>query len=490
MSRYLFVMPEPGHLRMYATTVRALAARGHEVRIAYDNPDKGARAADPLEGAPSTLSIAGPVPPHGGPWRQTLIELGCTADYIRFLSRRDGTPYLRGRMDKYLPPRAAGLRRAGTWPTSIVRFLARLSTLAERAVPVDRALTRFLDDEAPDAIVITPLVLRGPGGVQQTQLVKAARIRGIPIALAVGSWDHLSSKGFIRIDPDMVLVWNDVQKREAMEMHGVPASRIVTTGAQVFDLWFGRQPTLEREAFVARVGLPPGQPFVLYAGSSRGIANPTLEIAFVRQWLQAVRRASDPAIRSAAVLVRPHLSNVAAWADVNLSNFGAVSIWPRQRPTLPMNELETSDYFHSLYYAAAVVGINTSAMIEATIVGRPVLTVEAPEFADTQAGTTHFRYLIPSGGGSVETAPDFETHLDQLARAVASPEAARATRERFVRAFVRPHGLDRPALDLVVEALERLPAVPRRPQRDASPWLAPFRWALRRGFAAPSASAG
>src|SRR5262245_48747025 len=90
------------------------------------------------------LTIVGPVPSHGGPWRQPLIELGCTVDYVRFLSRREGTPYLRGRMDKYLPHRAAWLRSASTWPHWLVRLVARTGKLIERAVPVDSGLITFL----------------------------------------------------------------------------------------------------------------------------------------------------------------------------------------------------------------------------------------------------------------------------------------------------------------------------------------------------------
>ena len=41
------------------------------------------------------------------------------------------------------------------------------------------------------------------------------------------------------------------------------------------------------------------------------------------------------------------------------------------------------------------LGVNTSAMIEAAILGRPVLSVLAPEFAATQEGTVHFHYLLP-----------------------------------------------------------------------------------------------
>lgn len=478
MPTILFVMPEPGYLRLYATTLLGLAGRGHDVRVAYDKPSRKDRNADALDGAPPTLTTIGAVPPHGGPWRQALSDLGCTVDYIRFLSR-DGTPYLRSRMDRYLPAKAAGLRRLESLPAWAVRGLAGAAALVERAVPVDPSLTRYLAAQQLDALVVTPLVLRGPSGVQQHQLVKAARVAGIPVALAVGSWDHLSSKGLLRVEPDLVIVWNDVQRREAMEQHGVPAERLVVTGAQPFDLWFGHQPTLGRAEFCARVGLPADRPMVLYAGSSRGIADPAIEIPFVRRWLEAVRDAGDATVREAAVLVRPHLSNVEAWTGVDLSGLGDVSIWPRVRPSLPMNELETSDYFHSIHYSAAVVGINTSAMIEASILDKPVLTVEGADFAATQGGTKHFHYLVPRGGGCVLSAPSFEAHVEQLANAVADPGRGRADRARFVASFVRPNGLARPAVESVVQAIERLTTLRPRRQPDRPAWLAPLRWVFR-----------
>src|SRR5688500_12456054 len=353
-------MPEPGYLRMYATTLLALAGRGHDVLLSYDRPPKSDRDADSLAAAPPNLRFVSPVPEHGGAWRQPLTELGVTIDYIRFLSRREGTSYLRSRMDRYVPPRFQGLKRVGSWPHRLVSSLFKASRLVERAVPADPALIRFLDDLAPNALVVSPLVLRGPGGAQQTHLVTAARSRGIPVALAVGCWGHLSSKGRIRVPRGVVLLWNEDQRGDAAEMHDVPAGRVVVTGSQAFDLWFERQPVLDRQAFCARVGLPDDRRMVLYAGSSRSITKPEQEVPFVRQWLEAVRASADPVLRSAAVLVRPHLGNVEAWGGVDVSDLGPVSIWPKQRPRLPMSELERADYFHSMFFSDAVVGINTS----------------------------------------------------------------------------------------------------------------------------------
>ena len=334
----------------------------------------------------------------------------------------------------------------------------------ESWLPADEGLVAYLHAIGPDAMVVTPLVLRGPSGAQQTQLVKAARRLRIPVALGVGSWDHLSSKGLIRVQPDCVLLWNDVQRDEAVHMHGVPPARIVVTGAQPFDTWFGRQPSLTRAEFLCRVGLPDRRPVLVYVGSSRGIARPDLEVAFVREWLDAIRGAADPALRGASVLIRPHYSNMETWATVNWPDVdrapsdpgvGATVIYPRQRPSLPMTDLDASDYFHSLFFAEAIVGINTSAMVEAAIVGRPVLTVRTPAFGDTQSETMHFRYLLPAGGGCVQASATFEEHLAQLRQTLADPDRDAAQRAQFVRRFVRPNGIERSALDHLVAAVEQ-----------------------------------
>ena len=48
----------------------------------------------------------------------------------------------------------------------------------------------------------------------------------------------------------------------------------------------------------------------------------------------------------------------------------------------PIDPESRDDYFDSVYHAAAVVGLNTSALIELAIVDRPVYTVLLPEFHD------------------------------------------------------------------------------------------------------------
>ena len=44
-------------------------------------------------------------------------------------------------------------------------------------------------------------------------------------------------------------------------------------------------------------------------------------------------------------------------------------------------------------------------MIESGIIGRPVYTVQAEEFAATQEGTLHFQHLKNVDGGSCSSPP-------------------------------------------------------------------------------------
>jgi hypothetical protein len=217
------------------------------------------------------------------------------------------------------------------------------------------------------------------------------------------------------------------------------------------------------------VGLPDTRPFVLFTGSSVFIARSEVEVPFVRRWLEGLRRSSDPMLRDAAVLVRPHPFNADSWVHADFSDLGPVAVWPRQRYT-PAEESARTSFFDSLYYSAAIVGINTSAMIEGAILQRPVLSLLTPEFAGTQEGTLHFHYLLPENGGFLRVAHSLDEHEAQLVEVLRNPELVRAQTERFVAAFLRPHGLDVACTPLLASAIERA-------ARDGS--VAPRRESIR-----------
>jgi hypothetical protein len=242
-----------------------------------------------------------------------------------------------------------------------------------------------------------------------------------------------------------VFVWNDIQKREAVEYHGIPAERVEVTGAPRFDAFCRLTPKRDRQRFCEKYGLRPDLPILTYLCSSEFVAEH--EAAFVSQWISEVRQ--EAALSGCNIVVRPHPRSETQWTDVDLSAF------PRVALTMPKQMNADRLLYDTLYHSTAVVGLNTSAEIEAALLGKPVFTMLAPGFERGQRGTLHFRYLIEEEGGFVRVAAGFDEHRRHLSDAVAGRHDAAATRA-FIERFVRPAGLDRPATPILADAIERL----------------------------------
>jgi hypothetical protein len=464
-ARILFVLSSPEYLRYYDTTMTLLADRGHQVLLAVNALRERKHARLELVDDPR-IQVLGTVAKRLDMWTPFARAVRGTIDFCRYLHPRlAGAPLLRARMfRKVLPPALRPLDRIRSLGPAGYGRLIRLLQACERAVPVSPRLVEYIEAHAPDAVVVSPLI---DAGSDQVDIVRAAQAAGVPVAAAIASWDNLTNKGHMRVLPDLVTVWNVHQRDEALEFHGVPNDHVAITGAQPFDRWFERAPSQEREAFCGMVGLPDARPFVLFTGSSVFIARSEVEVPFVRRWIQALRASSDPAMRDAPILVRPHPFNSEAWETADFSDLGAVAVWPRGKYT-PADETVRVSFFDSLFYSAAVVGINTSAMIEAAILQKPVLSLLTPEFAGTQEGTLHFHYLLPENGGFLRIAQSLDEHVAQLGGVLADPESTRVQTARFVERFLRPHGLDRPATPVLADAFESLARAGRAPLREAA----------------------
>ena len=453
--------------------LRGLAERGHHIHLAADRDEStgGLQLVQTLAATYPNLTY-GEAPPRAADddaWVANHLRLGL--DYLRYQHRIfDRAPTLRNRARDRTPAIFLTMGRiAQTFGEPARRLFAGIVRRLERYVPEDPAIGEFITSHAPDVVLITPLINLGSS---QIEYQRAARRLGIPTALCVWSWDHLSSKALIRDAPDRVFVWNDVQRREALELHGLPDDRIVVTGAQNFDQWFNRQPSRDRAAFCAHVGLPHDRPFVMYACSTLFDHSPP-EAKLVVEWIRRVRASRLPHLQTIGILVRPHPSRLFEWDDIDLGSMGPTVLWGRN----PLDPVSKADYFDSMYHSAAVVGLITSAFIEAGIVGREVHTVLDPEFEDNQLGTVHYHYLTNTAGGLLTVGKGFDEHLQKLDATLAAPRADVV--KPFVQAFVRPHGLDVAATPVFVEQVEAMKAMQvQRSRGDALAFL--WRWTIDR----------
>jgi hypothetical protein len=452
--RVLFLAHSLGKTRHFDGVIQELTARGHSVVVTAAH-----KRNKPLKlGGFSDNRLVDVVPNpvrRTDDWEPFVRQLRLARDYVRFFHPDYvNARKLAERGRTYAPPGWADrLERNGTLRRHRV-LVKRTLELAESLIPSEQYYELFIRSHAPDIVLVTPLI---DFGSYQTDYVKSARRLGIPVVFMPFSWDNLTNRGLVRIAPDRTLVWNEPQKREAIAYHDVPPEDVIVTGAPRFDDFFSMRPS-PRDQFCARAGLGATRPFLLYLCSSYFVAPD--EVGFVREWARTLRR--DASLRDYGILVRPHPANMDAWANVDLRDIANAAIW-NEAPKVQADPA----LYDSLHHAAAVVGLNTSAMIEAGILGKSVFTIEALEFAGGQEQTLHFHHLLARNGGLVEVAQDLQAHLRQLAEAVADPEAGRARSRRFVESFVRPHGIDRNVAPIVVDEIELAAKLPKRPRRPA-----------------------
>ncbi len=480
--KVFFLLGYPGYTRYFDEVIRRLVERGHSVEVAFDTNAKQPEGQEALRGRGDALSVHDEDLPHrNDSWRNYVHSLRGVVDYVRYLDPVFAdSPYLRERMGKALPPGFAFLTSAPTLPGPVARTLRRFFGALEQLAPPADNLTDILKASSPDVVLVSPLVTNRSW---QTDVVKAAMGLGIPTGVCVASWDHLTSKGMIRIVPDRVFLWNPVQRDEAIALHDIPSERIVVTGAQPFDKWFRREPTVSADFFCRQVGFDSERPYILFVGSTASISNPAAELAFVESWIEALRAHPDPLVRKSAILIRPHPFNWEHWLDGTPERHKQVAIYPRYGAN-PVDPVHRADYFHSLYFSSAVVGINTSAMVEAAIVGRPVFSILSDRFKDTQGGTVHFRYLLPQHGGFVKTAESLAEHADQISDVLVSQKYKKPLRD-FVGRFVRPLGRKHEATATLVDGIEGLAALGVRPGRQVPAAVLPVAALVERWLPVP-----
>jgi hypothetical protein len=462
-----------GSVRRFEQMLDELGARGHEVHVAVRIEPRGFKTLIGRLGERHPGITRGVAAKRTDRWAPLAEALGLGIDYLRFLGPEyANAPKLRTRAEQWAPTRVVRLsRRPLVCSRPGIRVLARAMHWLERAIPDSPQILEFLRSQRPDLVIVSPLVKSSSQAVQ-ADYVRAARSLGIRCAVLVRGWDSLTNKGLIREVPDRVYVCNDQQRAEAIELHGVPAQRVAVTGVYWFDHWFGATPSTGATEFAERLALVPRRPIVLYACSSRALLALSAgnETMFVERWLRALREHPDQRLRTASVLIRPHPSLCDRWWDSPVREMPGVAVWPLEGPRQGKFSFEgksRSGYFDSLFHSAAVVGLNTSALIEAAILGRPVFTVLDPEYRETQEGTLHFHYLPRANGGPVTVAGDLPEHLEQLAQSLSRDGQPDPADREFVRRFVRPRGLERPAVGVLVDALEaQLRAPAPQPQSD------------------------
>jgi len=448
--KILFIIRAAEHFSRYDSIVQSLCLRGHRLVMLFDKEwtrDNDIKKLENFKKEFPNLDYYWLI--NRKDWRGSILFIARSLlTYRLYLTVIGQSNFFRDRWPRYMP---FWLRIPVSFPfaTSILKtkFVNQILRRIEEIIPPDKKILHQIQEYNPD-VLVSPVV-----GIRvmspNTEYLKAAVALKIPTVSPTISWDSLTTKSMITVFPDIFLLWNKFHKKQIIEHHNAPSERIRIIGASVFDKWFSIfKPSCARSEFCSQHGLKADKPYILYLGSARGTAgDETWLIAELRKELD---NSSDPILQQLQIVVRPHPANAKIYEKFSIPN---VTIVPKGG-ALPNTAESLQLSYDTYYHAAAVVGIFTSAMMEAQIVDRPVIIVLSEKYKKTQLETRHFQDFIKSN--SLELANGFKEFRIKLKRILTGYDDRKEQRRLFVKNYIRPQGLEKSAGELAAEEIEKL----------------------------------
>jgi CDP-glycerol glycerophosphotransferase (TagB/SpsB family) len=233
-------------------------------------------------------------------------------------------------------------------------------------------------------------------------------------------------------------VWNEIMRKEAMELYGYDSEDIFVSGAPQFDVYFRRDALLPRDEFLRSVSLDPEKKVITYCTQGK-IKYQSLEIEAIKVILRRARERGFGDDCQLIIRLHPGASPdrflELKGEDVYVDSPGHSEIWldgwdPGGADMRHLgNIIQSSD---------VVINIASTITIDASCLDRPVINIAfdadhpRPYWDSVARGYeyTHYRNIVRTSG--VRLAKSKNELLDYVSAYLKDPRLDSEGRKRIV----------------------------------------------------------
>lgn len=244
------------------------------------------------------------------------------------------------------------------------RILRKLNYLE----PIPREVRELYERWSPDVVFAPTMIPR-----LENALMKLARADGKTVVGMAKSFDNLTSKAYLRMHPDLLIVPNTTGVDEAALLYDFPRERVRVTGICQYDDYVRPEIFEERGEFFKKLGLDPNKKTILYAPAGDWMNPNDKEIlALVLEWIE------DGTLPNTQVLLRLHPAYESRTEEF-AGNPNIVVERPGQHyGSFKSYEFVNADVQHlasSLKYADVLVCTASTLMVESAIFDTPIVAL-------------------------------------------------------------------------------------------------------------------
>jgi CDP-glycerol glycerophosphotransferase (TagB/SpsB family) len=313
----------------------------------------------------------------------------------------------------------------------------------------DRPLKELFDRYSPDIVLVSSVYNRF-----DRRVLPEAVVRGIPTAGLSAGWDHLD-KYYLPFHVDKFLAASEQMKRSAIAFQRYRPDEISVVGYPQYDFLVDQCFIRPRADILAHMGFPPNARYIMYVSGSAYCPDEPDIIAEILSWIERGDFGDNTYL-----VIRPYLGSRGRDKAFDVAKFNRFKEHRRvffYDMKLPNYLDELTLFVNILRHAHAVMAVYSTALLEAAILGRPI--VAAPFDGHTRRpfyrsikrfrGFEHFQDVIRFG--ALKEAFNFPELRNILARYLEDPSLDADKRARMCAELC--YQLDGKASQRVADAL-------------------------------------
>jgi hypothetical protein len=361
------------------------------------------------------------------------------------------------------------IRRAEAAAKRTIRWIRAKRLLASVLAPsvarkesrydlIDRTISHPTAEQLFDRFQPALLVASSPGLIySEVPLLRTAVRRGVRSMAVDPSWDNFTNKLLPVRRVNRLIVWNELMKQQAVDLHGYAPGEVRIAGAPQWDVYFRNTAVTSREAFFRRIGADPARRLITLTTTPRELYAHHDHVLRVMIRAMATQRWRH----DAQILVRLHpRDDLGAYAA--FQGVPHVIVEKPFRPTVKTGDglaiditIDNQQHLaETMRHSDVVVNVASTIAIEAAIFDTPVVNVsfdgETPS-EWVRSARRYYRfthYVNITSRGAVRVAGDPDQLIDSIGRYLDDPSLDRDGRRRVVLEqcqFLDGHAADRVA---------------------------------------------
>lgn len=280
-------------------------------------------------------------------------------------------------------------------PFSFVLTANFFTKLEKLLLPKSKKFQELLSPYQPSLIITAT-----PGfDPWEAELIIWAKRFGIPTVAINFTWDNLTMNSKHIRKTDYLIAWNRIMRKEAMDIHGYPADKVLVSGTPRFDPYFASEKSEpDKKSFLESKGLNPKYKTILHTTVTKAYP---FQKKYIRDLITLREQKKIPYVN---LFIRIHPLDIYQnyqeffdTPDCHFEKAGQEITDDKGKKKIEMTYQDLLNLKYSLKYSDLNINYASTISIEACVFNSPIINIGYIDRFALAYDFNHYRPIYKSG---------------------------------------------------------------------------------------------